>query len=612
MPTLRPFLDFDPVETPLSFATRLATLHTGGPRGPFLNDIGIQVADLAGGDPRAVDRLSAVAGVDPAVVRHNTPLRIARRRHDLRREIVSSEFFSSPNTVFCPACLRDDDTARTEHGGRRGRLAWTLRPVRTCLVHEIALMQRAPDRWDDRYHDMNLRVPERADALDDLVARSERRPVSPLQAYVTARLDGHPGPAWLDSQTLAQAVRATEMLGVLVAFGPRTALRSLTEADWDRAGRVGYPFTAAGEDGIRTALEDVRKAADGNRKPGRLAVFGCLYSWLGSRKPQPDPGDIKRILRTHIFATMAVGADETVLGEALGRRRLHSVESLAREADLDPRTLRNVLVARGLVPKADQGSPYHAFDADAGRAVAAQVRRSVHVIALPAALNCSRPQASQLIDERLLSPLCDEVAHAPGRTRKTVDATEIEALPEKLRGLSRPVSAVPDGLVPIAKAAERAKAGSGEIMQMILAGFLKTVVRHDGIAGYAGLFVDPAEVRKGMGKFMPGLSPTRALGMLGIPMSAMWALADRDMDPCLRRRDILGPTGHRFSRFCPQDIAVFLARFRTVAHIATTLDRPYLEIERRLKADGVRPVPESSEIGLDLYLVETLPDWCVP
>jgi len=174
---------------------------------------------------------------------------------------------------------------------------------------------------------------------------------------------------------------------------------------------------------------------------------------------------------------MAVGADEPVLGAVLGRRRLHSVESLARENDLDPRTLRNVLVARGLVPNADRGSPYHVFDADAGRAVAAQVRRAVHVIALPKALNCTRPQASQLMDERLLSLLCDDAAHAPGRTRKTVDMAEIGTFLEKLRGLSRPVTEVPDGLVPIAKAAERAKTGSGEIMQLILAGFLKTVAR---------------------------------------------------------------------------------------------------------------------------------------
>jgi hypothetical protein len=91
----------------------------------------------------------------------------------------------------------------------------------------------------------------------------------------------------------------------------------------------------------------------------------------------------------------------------------------------------------------------------------------------------------------------------------------------------------------------------------------------------------------------------------------MWALTDRDTDPCLRGRDITGPTGHRFSRFCAQDIAAFLARFRTVAHIATALDRPYREVERRLKACGVRPLPESGEIGIDLYRTDDLPDLCV-
>lgn len=96
--------------------------------------------------------------------------------------------------------------------------------------------------------------------------------------------------------------------------------------------------------------------------------------------------------------------------------------------------------------------------------------------------------------------------------RKTVDATEIGAVLVNLRGLSRRATEVPDGLVPIAKAAERTKAGSGEIMQLIFAGFLKALVRREEIAGCAGLFPVSAEVRSGTFTGLPDLSPMRAPG----------------------------------------------------------------------------------------------------
>ena len=37
----------------------------------------------------------------------------------------------------------------------------------------------------------------------------------------------------LDAQTLDQAVRASELLGVLLAFGPTQALPELSRDDWD-------------------------------------------------------------------------------------------------------------------------------------------------------------------------------------------------------------------------------------------------------------------------------------------------------------------------------------------------------------------------------------------
>ena len=610
MPTLFPFLPYDPVETPLSFAARLAALHTGGRLGPFLRDLGIKPIDLAAGAAGAVKRLCDQAGVAADAALHNTARNVAPRRFDLRGATVSSAFFSSPDTVFCAACLLEDDAATGGDGMRRGRLTWTLRPVRTCRHHDIALHHRAPVHWDDRFHELGVRVPERGAALEDLAARAENRSVSPLQAYVTDRLEGRSGPDWLDAHSLEQAVRATEMLGALVAFGPRPQLTALTQGDWDRAGRVGHGFTARGERGILEAFEDVRRGADTQRKPGRRTMFGVLYEWLSASDSAEDPGDIKRILREHVFATMDVDAGETILGEALDRRRLHSVESLARESQLHPRTLRNVLVARGLVVDDGAGGRYQVFDAEAGRKIAAQVRRSVNVISLPRALNCTRPQANQILDERLLAPIFDGAHVSPGRTQKSVDFEDIEALLSALSERARIVDAVAPRFVPIAKAAEQGRATSGEILQLVLGGFLKTVVRPGDVGGVGGLHVDPVEVRARVAENLPGLAAAAAFGRLKIPVAVGWDLASRSREPCLEPMEIRGRNGHRFFRFDEDVVSVFASRFTTAARLGSALDIPSGKLRKMLKTAGAKPVATRAEIGLDMYRVEDLPEFC--
>lgn len=104
-------------------------------------------------------------------------------------------------------------------------------------------------------------------------------------------------------------------------------------------------------------------ARRGGKQPLLRNTFGRLYEWLSSDLAK-DPGDIRRILRTHIFETVEVETGEKVLGEAMPTRRLHSVASLASGSGLDRRTLKNVLVAKGLIPDDEL---HHVFDAELGR-----------------------------------------------------------------------------------------------------------------------------------------------------------------------------------------------------------------------------------------------------
>ncbi|SNT76814.1 TniQ family protein [Paracoccus seriniphilus] len=600
---LLPFLPFDPNETPLSYAARLAHYHADKPIVPFLRDLQIRPEAIASSEPDALARLAETSGAPLNDLRRNAAVRQGKRTYDLRGEPVTAEFLSNPYTVFCPACLAEDDMT----GRRRGRWHWALSIVRTCPHHEIALVRQAQAAWDDKLHELDRRVPERGSELQAMIERAVRRSVSPLQGYVQRRLEGIAGPDWLDAQTLDQATRATELLGVLVVYGRTQKLPELTSDDWDHAGRVGFQFTSRGEEGIREALEtQLRKFDEATGNAGPRKIFGCFYNALAHSKSLKEPGDIARILRDVITENIVMPAGTKVLGVEFPERQLHTVASLAKEQSLDSRTLSNVLVAAGAIP---ENAPAHfAIPADLGREIAGRMKRTVNVISLWKDMNCTRPLVDQLFADRLLTPIYYGRPSARGRAQKAVDRDEIAVLVGKLHAKAAELDAETDGLVPVSKAAEKAKVPAVAVVHMILGGFLGRVFRLAGQGGIGALRVDSTEVERHAAAFGVGLSPMAAFGALKIPRDVGWRLVDRHPQEVSLTVDWIAGSddSHRIPRFDPADVGDFKARFTHPARIAETHGLQVGEVVGRLKRRGIRPILTRAKIGVDFYRTNDL------
>lgn len=530
MSLLKPHFAFDALESALSFAARLAAFHTGGRLTAFLRDVGIAPMAMVAGEPEAVARLAEVSGTDRTALEHNTPVRVGQRAYRLRGHVLPAEFFVRPKTAYCPACLHDDDAVGGHPGkARRHRWFWALDVVRTCPEHGIALVRLDKDFHDGELHELGYRAPDPGSALVAEISAQTARPVSPLQTYVVARLEGQSGPAWLDAQALDCVVRAAELLGAVVAFGTSVNLAELTDDQRDEAGQVGFSIMAQGEASVRACLNGMFDAFEhGSSKPGPQKIFGRLYTVMSGARSSGKHGALTDILGEVIFERFALEAGTEVLGKMLPERRLHTVASLASEQGLDPRTLRKLLIARGLVPSDEQ--VHHAFDAQAGRTVAAQMQRMVTVISLPKALGCSRPLADQIMDDRLLTPLAGDRPDASGRTRKAVAQDEIDGVLARVAQAAPRVTAAPAEFVPIAKAAEKAKCRGVDVLHLLLSGHLRGAVRVEG-PGLAALRVDPVAVKAFVCDLLTGLSSQKAFEMLRVPSEAGWALVDRGVLP---------------------------------------------------------------------------------
>ncbi|WP_255469739.1 MULTISPECIES: TniQ family protein [Paracoccus] len=224
--------------------------------------------------------------------------RIASRRdpagrqggHEHRGQLFDIRFLDRRRITFCPACLLEDrQMAAGSHGQRVGRLHWMFAPVRTCPRHGIPLIRRKAATEEERFQ-LPGALAESDDALERLAAETPRHGVSPLQAYVAARIDGQAGPQWLDSQRIDQVARATQLLGACLFHGTLVKASLLTQERWDESGKVGFGFISRGPDGVRDGLEEIFSAVKRQQPVSTpRSAYGPLYSGALS-----DPDGIGR------------------------------------------------------------------------------------------------------------------------------------------------------------------------------------------------------------------------------------------------------------------------------------------------------------------------------
>ncbi|WP_265502743.1 TniQ family protein [Paracoccus beibuensis] len=495
--TLTPFIPINPDETLMSWATRLAAIHVGETLVPFLRDLGLHPDEMLTGSDVAISRLAEVTGANPDDLRRQTIQTQEWRRYDLRGQRFETEFMKGSYVSCCPACLLDDDEAERSVLLRRGRLAWRLRPVRTCPVHRIALLDRPYIDWSDRFHQMGVVFPEAGPSLRALADEQVRRDVSPLQTYVTDRLDGKTGPAWLDGQGIELGARASEMLGVALEFGRKPNLDKMTADDWDRAARIGFEFTSRGEAGIREALGEVQRRAWFDEKiPGQSGpqmIFGRLYQWLSFSKNRKEVGPIREVVREHILETMYVAPGANLMGEEVVASKKHTVGSLAKKSGVHPKTLRNALALAGLIPDNSAKGGEAVFDAKEGERVVHQLGEAVPQKHLPAYMNATRGQVVSLIASGFLKRMMDGGSSA--RASSAVSKKDVHAFLNSISRDAEVVDVPPAGVWTINKATQKARVTTDEVIKLLQNGSLRNVYRVEGEEGYLSLRVDPEEIK---------------------------------------------------------------------------------------------------------------------
>lgn len=605
MPRLYPFLPLRDGESLTSFTARLSILHSFPPVRGFLHYLGLNFSALVAGDPGAIGDLAELINVPQEALQANAIRRDGdaftfRGQTMLRSTMRRSRYFA------CPACLAEDlaKSKLPPESAVYGRAIWQFAPIRACPEHGIALQPVGEARLPSEFHDFGRGVRLALEDLDRLVAQAVPIEPSRAQAYLIGRFEGRTRTSpWLDSLAWHAAARVCEILGAVSLFGRTIHLRTLTEADWHRAGDVGFGIAQSGEDGVRAFLSDLQatNSTRWNAVDGAQAMFGRLYQWLEFGAPHADFDPIRDVMFRHIVETIPVAPGETFLGRRVEYRSVHSIRTASQDTGRHPKTLRKILLAQGVIHRNDERSLDHhvRFDAAQTQAFLAHHEDAISIKGVETYLNTGRVQAKILVEHGFIKPLH---SHSRAqRQRPTFATADLDQFFYMLTDRAVPATNPTPPIVNIPGAAKRANCGAHEVIRLILDRKLGWVGQDEAVPGYLGILVNANEVKRFVqGAPLDGLTARAIEKRLGTSTKVVVGLIEKGYLPT---RTCINPINR-----CPVQIvdnAVFNAfdkKYILLLEMANIFDTIPVVMMRRLEDAGIQPAIQRDEVGATFYL----------
>lgn len=453
------------------------------------------------GDPAAIRTVAGLGGVSASKLADWSPVSLGGRQISFRGHIFSGKTIRNPETRGCPVCLREDATVSPLHPaqsmGIRGH--WSVPHVAICRLHDHPLVPLYRDTHaTERYDHVRHLVSIAPAIIDKDLDRHQELPTS-FQDWLDDRLAHGPGSDWLSGHPLHAASVFCRLLGISLLRLDGLRLDHIAEDSRHALYDQGFEVAQGGEEAIHRALlrlqNQVETPQDGPKK-----IYPALYDRLShDYADDPDYADFRRILRDHMAAGWPLGPGDELMGEPVHERRLHSVTTAAQETGVDPRRLRKLLVAAGLLTEdCDLPDSWAVFDAAEAAPILGDLTVLVPAKEFRDILGATRSQFDLLVADGVLVPALET-----SETKSVWDPrTGAEFLTGLLRGavqLRQPQHSWEH----ISKSAQRLKIGPGVIIRAIMEGRLHRVGNLEGRTGYAAVFVDHDEVARLLGSDAP-------------------------------------------------------------------------------------------------------------
>ena len=201
---------------------------------------------------------------------------------------------------------------------------------------------------------------------------------------------------------------------------------------------------------------------------------GAGPDWLDRRSQLIAPGPVRDILREHILNHDAYAPSERLLGEPVGKWRLHSVISLAVTLKVNRRRMSRLLQKLGLAPEGatDGESGRLVFPAEKVEQLIKDYETAVPLAQVPNYIGGTQSQTLALYRARVLPPVIP--ADAPGAVRRVIFARRVlDDLHSRIGELTSVNDMLHEKVLSIGEACQRHGGRTEDLTQAVLAGKIK-------------------------------------------------------------------------------------------------------------------------------------------
>lgn len=345
------------------------------------------------------------------------------------------------------------------------------------------------------------------------------------------------------------------------------------------------------------------------RSSGRVdpqAAYGFLFNRLNYTGRADDFRPFRYIVREAIIRNFAIGAGETVLGQQIVIRRVHSVSSLAAKAGINRFRLYPLMRKMGMIPTTDDEAAFNqwVFPAEEGERLVARIQNLVPLNKVRHVLGCTKTHAEQLAEHGLISsvvPTADDEVGVTWGYFNLEDLGEFNSAVYRLTCISETGD---PGFVDLTVAV-KGRSSTAEILRWHLDGKLSGTLLISGVERLDHLRFDLDRVRelaehKHLREFH---RLTTVALMLGINLKAVKKLVSRRKGgPWLSPAPAHVTTAFRGVAYVSSaEIEKFQTRYLPIALIARQLGSHSRAIQRLLSDRGISPEFDPSWLGARIY-----------
>jgi hypothetical protein len=340
-----------------------------------------------------------------------------------------------------------------------------------------------------------------------------------------------------------------------------------------------------------------------------VAILNLLHSKHCSKetgtKPRQDHDDpdfapFRDIVAENLLKTWPLGPGDEVMGQPVTERQVHSVLSAAEETGIDPRRLRKMLFAAGLIDGTlpDTWAVFNAKDAEHTLAPLVEYLTAKDFAELN---GLTRSQFDLLVQDGILLPALDDA-----ETKHVWDPRHGRAFLDSLLVGAQPLQQPLHGWEPISKTAQRLKIRPGEIVRALWDGRIHRVTRNAQSKGYGAIQVYYDEVAQVLGNEAPPAMNLEVFAKV-VGLGKVACLTRLIRKGHTSSTEMQNPKTKAFQPYITSaDSAAFNAKFVTLGTLAKAKGTTWQKLSSTLRAKGIEPFsPDGANYG-NIYLRETV------